>query len=122
MLTLEHRTDKCVFGDFSVMSYAVAPGVLTLRHEYPQASRDRALVDVRLLLETLTANQVQVGEWVNVIGYVNRIVPAQSTKFPTREAKCKDVHVQALILWSTGPLDIQDYERCLGNWASNVDT
>lgn len=96
-------------------SYAATSGVLTLRHEHPRASRDRALVDVRLLLETLKSNQLQVGEWVNVIGYVTKVVPSQLAM-----SIAKDVNVQALILWSAGPLDIQEYERCLGSWVNDV--
>jgi hypothetical protein len=63
-------------------------------------------VDVNLLLDTLGHEKTRVGEWVNVIGYVTR-------KQRMNKASPGDlaVHVQALVVWSTGPLDVQRYEK-----------
>lgn len=97
--------------DLSVISYSVGSGVLTLMHEHPRTSRDSAQVDVQLILELLTAEQVQVGEWVNVIGDVTDIRPTPG------ESGAKDVHVRALMLWSAGPLNIQNYEQRLDSWS-----
>ncbi|OAA59082.1 Telomere length regulation/capping, TEN1 [Niveomyces insectorum RCEF 264] len=101
-----------------VTAYAVASGVLTLEHAYPQppaTAGDRARVDVRLLVEQLGAEQVRVGEWVNVIGYVT--AGAQKTAAQKssgrNEDTTADVPVQAILLWSAGPLDVQTYERRL---------
>lgn len=99
----------------SVTSYATASGQLTLQHQFPKPAEVLALVDVRLLLEKLTAEQTTVGEWVNVIGYINS-PPSAPVK---KSIKCKNsvslVHVQALMLWSAGSLDIGRYEMCLAN-------
>lgn len=57
------------------------------------------------MLERLTAEQMSVGAWVNVMGYV--------TGGTVGATAAPDVHVQALLLWSTGPLDLQAYERQL---------
>ncbi|TPX10772.1 uncharacterized protein E0L32_008341 [Thyridium curvatum] len=95
-----------------VTSYSVSSGILTLEHQYPVASTTKALVDVNLLLESLKSEQTQVGAWVNVIGYIKMPPSARPTK-PARERPT--VHVQAVLLWSAGPIDIKQYETCLSN-------
>ncbi|KAJ0119159.1 hypothetical protein J7T55_013395 [Diaporthe amygdali] len=98
-----------------VTSYTTASGQLTLQHKFPKPTEVQALVDVRLLLEKLTAEQTSVGEWVNVIGYINS-PPSASVKKPTKRKRgLPAVHVQALMLWSPGSLDIGRYEMCLAS-------
>lgn len=100
----------------SVTSYSIASGHLTLQHKFPKASEVRALVDVRLLLEKLTVEQTSVGQWVNVIGYISSPPSAPAKKQSSKyKIETPVVHVQALMLWSTGPLDISRYETCLAN-------
>lgn len=98
-----------------VTSYATASGLLTLQHQFPKSPEVQALVDVRLLLEKLTAEQTSVGEWVNVIGYINS-PPSSSVNMSTKRKRgLSAVHVQALMLWSAGSLDIGRYEVCLAS-------
>ncbi|KAK4657947.1 hypothetical protein QC762_202430 [Podospora pseudocomata] len=88
-----------------VTSYSTESGVLTLQYK---GSEDRQLtfasVDVNLVLQSLKAEQTRVGEWVNVIGYVTS----------TDSKKLGDtnpvVEVQATLLWSAGPLNLEKYE------------
>ncbi|KAK4645545.1 hypothetical protein QC761_202430 [Podospora bellae-mahoneyi] len=88
-----------------VTSYSTESGVLTLQY---RGSEDRQLtfasVDVNLVLQSLKAEQTRVGEWVNVIGYVTS----------TDSKKLGDmnpvVEVQATLLWSAGPLNLEKYE------------
>ena len=95
----------------SVTSYSTASATLCLQHQCPRDARDRALVDVKLLLETLKTENTQTGEWVNIIGYIT----ASSVQQDPASANHKraEVHVQALVLWSAGPLDIDRYEASL---------
>ncbi|CAK7209585.1 hypothetical protein SBRCBS47491_000493 [Sporothrix bragantina] len=99
-----------------VTAYDMAVGVLTLQHQYqsqPTAHRIdvRAHVNIDLVLERLTAEQTSVGAWVNVMGYISDIKDGG------------DVHVQALLLWSAGPLNLQEYERQLVSMlGSNTST
>lgn len=82
-----------------------------LEHNHPAGTSVSALVDVNLVLETLNTDQTRVGEWVNVIGYVTSAVsPAETKSADPRGAK---VHIQAVLLWSTGPLDVQQYQNIL---------
>lgn len=67
------------------------------------------MVDVSLLLESLTAEQTRVGEFVNVIGYITEQKITRDKKQPHQESK--QVCVQAIVLWSTGPMDLQKYEK-----------
>ncbi|CAK7234777.1 hypothetical protein SCUCBS95973_009049 [Sporothrix curviconia] len=91
-----------------VTAYDMAVGVLTMQHQcqrQPTAHRIEvhARVNIDLVLERLTAEQMTVGAWVNVMGYMTNVDDSS------------DVHVQALLLWSAGPLDLQAYEQQVGS-------
>ncbi|KAJ3526279.1 hypothetical protein NM208_g11269 [Fusarium decemcellulare] len=94
-----------------VTSYSTSSACLSLGHLYPKDSNVTALVDVSLLLETLTSEQTRVGEYVNVIGYITAKKRLRDMKPPCRETV--QVAVQALVLWSTGPMNLQEYEKVL---------
>lgn len=68
-------------------------------------------MDVSLLLQSLTNEKTRVGEYVNVIGYVTEQKTIRHKKPPYQESK--QVGVQAIVLWSTGPMDLQKYEKLL---------
>jgi hypothetical protein len=93
----------------SVTSYSTSSACLFLNHLYPRDSNATAVVDVSLLLESLTAEQTRVGEFVNVIGYITEQKITRDKKQPHQESK--QVCVQAIVLWSTGPMDLQKYEK-----------
>ena len=90
----------------SVLAYSPSSARLKLAHDYPQDSNVTAVVDVNLLLETLGHEQTRVGEWVNVVGYVT-----SKRRASKPDSGGLSVNVQALLVWSTGPLDVQRYER-----------
>ncbi|KAK4104141.1 hypothetical protein N658DRAFT_419820 [Parathielavia hyrcaniae] len=95
-----------------VVSYSLVSRVLTLEHRLPeQAHSTRALVDVKLVLESLGMEQTSVGEWVNVVGYLTDIAPLADGKESDRGSLA--VHAQAVFVWSAGPFDIRRYERSL---------
>jgi hypothetical protein len=77
----------------------------------------KALVDVNLLLNTLKTHENQIGEWVNVIGYVER-----TKKQNTMSDDDLEVRVQALVLWSSGPFNLQGYERSLDRKTTEIET
>ncbi|KAK2003269.1 hypothetical protein LX36DRAFT_566555 [Colletotrichum falcatum] len=91
-----------------VTSYSTHSAVLTLEHSFPKGSHVSALVDIQLLLGTIKPNQTQIGEWVNVVGYVTPSPSGTRVKGTAREPR--KATIQALMLWSTGPLDLQRYE------------
>ncbi|KAL8371614.1 hypothetical protein RB595_001423 [Gaeumannomyces hyphopodioides] len=95
-----------------VESYATGDATLTLEHDNATACgpRVRALVDVNLLLQSLKAEQTRAGEWVNVIGYIapEADQPRLPGPLPGEHHRVR-VRVQAVVLWSAGPLNIQEY-------------
>ncbi|PHH62453.1 hypothetical protein CDD81_7100 [Ophiocordyceps australis] len=89
-----------------VTSYSTASAVLELGHLYPAGTNVTVSVNVQLVLETLPSQLTRVGEWVNVIGYVVETSRAAATSPDSSYA-----HIQALVIWPTGPLNIQLYEK-----------
>ena len=105
-----------------VTKYHNKTGVLELQHAYPSAFDITviAVVDVNLLLENLKREDIVVGAWVNIVGYVEEVI--------SKREKAKDlngnmgqggfsrvdlVKVQAIMLWSAGGIKIGEYERAL---------
>lgn len=83
---------------------------MTLEHNHPPGNKLQAMVDVQLLLDTLKSSDTRVGEWVNVIGYVGSVEASVSSEHR--------VPVQALVLWTSGPLKLDGYEACLDSLQS----
>lgn len=63
-----------------------------------------ANVNIEHLLESVKRHEVEVGSWLNVIGYVDR------EKVNEKE---KGVHVQAIALWDAGNVDVGAYEQAV---------
>ncbi len=101
-----HRSCTDIF--HSVTSYSTNAAILTLEHNHPVGNTLKALVDVNLLVDTMKSNETRVGEWLNVMGY---------TKPESISTRSKDnqpgVTIQAIALWSAGPLNLKGYERSL---------
>jgi len=68
-----------------------------------------------LILESVRAEMLQPGTWVNVIGYVNGSPPRRGRVLRSESAgkKTEGGSVQAVLAWSAGALRIKDYERTL---------
>jgi Telomere capping, CST complex subunit len=92
----------------SVTNYSTKTALLTLEHNYPPGTSLKALVDVSLILNSLKSFETRIGEWVNVLGYVER-----AKKQHASSSDGGHVKVQALVLWSSGPLNLQAYEESL---------
>ncbi|MCJ1450745.1 hypothetical protein MMC28_001079 [Mycoblastus sanguinarius] len=104
-----------------VTKYTLSTGTLELQHTYPPppAINVIALVDVTLLLEGLKREDMQVGEWVNVVGYVEEIIKEGKRKRVDERdgdggtGRVRRVRVKAVMLWSAGGVRIGDYERAM---------
>ena len=103
----------------SVDYYDSVSGTLALSHKspargpYPIQRTTIAQVNVELLLSTLSSTDTQVGEWVNVIGYVEN---KEAVAFSLKHAKVQPtsyVEIKAIILWSAGAVRIAEYEKSL---------
>ncbi|KAI9805755.1 MAG: hypothetical protein M1833_005248 [Piccolia ochrophora] len=93
-------------------------GTVALQHvtdEPYTPSRVTAQVNLDLVLETVGRTATQIGEWVNVMGYVQKSSDPPSVSKVLKRSKAgeKIVAVQAIMLWSAGAVQLDDYERTL---------
>jgi hypothetical protein len=85
----------------SVDAYVVQTATLHLRHNYPTSEPPKTVqVNIRILLESIKRNELEIGSWVNVIGYVER-------------TKDKGISVQAIAVWDAGNIDLNAYESAI---------
>ena len=104
----------------SVSHYDITSATMTLSHNYPLSTHPcQALTNIELLLNALASTDMQVGEWVNVMGYVD--FPSDTKGRPHCEAGPTTSHVQAVMLWPARSLKIGEYERALDE-RRQVDT
>ncbi|KAI5462452.1 CST complex subunit Ten1 [Mariannaea sp. PMI_226] len=103
-----------------VTSYSTESGCLSLGHLYPRGTNVTVLVDSNLLLESLTSETTRVGEYVNVIGYITAKQPSLILGTPAKETA--QLSVQAVMLWSTGPMDIHEYEKSFDEKSSRQES
>ncbi|KAL9000520.1 MAG: hypothetical protein Q9169_000813 [Polycauliona sp. 2 TL-2023] len=97
------------------MSNGPLPTRLILLSDLPTCAHGE-----KLLLETLTWTDTQVGEWVNVMGYVQS--PEEGKGGKANRAKHgggkdggerKVIKFQAVMLWSAGGINLWEYEKAL---------
>ncbi|RHZ61927.1 nuclear telomere cap complex subunit Ten1 [Aspergillus thermomutatus] len=105
-----------------VRTYNIPTGHLVLEHNYPRcrfsanAGTERAsvAVDVNAVLESVTAEELRVGAWVHVVGYVR----SWGSDGPDHDALRKlrvssPVYVEAVMVFSAGAVALGEYERVL---------
>lgn len=86
----------------SVNQYHHSSALLSLFHRFPSPQDNHiAWVDISQLLDSVNQQHLEVGAWLNVIGYV----APSSSKSCTR--------IQAIMLWSAGSINLQQYETAL---------
>lgn len=100
-----------------MIDYDVNQAFLYVEHAYPidLRPRPRVAVDVRLILEMLKSEELRVGAWLNVIGYVRRSTSRQDGgKKASIDTKVPEaVDVQAVMLWNAGAIKLGEYEAIL---------
>ncbi|KAH6609628.1 hypothetical protein Trco_002974 [Trichoderma cornu-damae] len=89
-----------------VLSYDTSTACLSLGHMYPPGTNETVFVNIQLILETLQPGLTQVGQWVNVVGYIMERTESDALKDKEPGKEASPVLIQALLMWSTGPLDI----------------
>lgn len=98
-----------------MLHHEPSSGELFAHHRYPPSSPHAAArINTDHVLESLRLADLQVGAWINVIGYtssksLNPVYPFG----PAEPAFSSEIEVQATILWNARELDLQDYERAL---------
>lgn len=72
-----------------------------MKHDHPASSTPLiANVDIEHVLQSLNHHLVDVGTWLNVIGYVQR-------------RKDEGVFVQAVVVWDAGNVDLDAYTAAI---------
>lgn len=85
----------------SVHDYVVKIATLRLKHKYPASGPSTvANVNVEHVLERLKHHELDIGTWLNVIGYVEH-------------RNEKGVFVQAVTVWDAGDVDLEAYEKAI---------
>ena len=85
----------------SIDEYTVKTATLRLKHNYPVlADPVIAYLDIEHVLERAKNSDVDVGTWLNVIGYV-------------QQTKHKAVSVQAVLIWDAGNVDLEAYQSAI---------
>ena len=114
-----------------VTRYSISTGVLELQHvsQLSSARTIVALVDVNVILESLKREDMEVGAWVNVVGYVQEMLKGGKGEQRQEQGKAISVkkngnwarggpkammvRVHAVMLWSAGAVKIGEYEKVL---------
>jgi hypothetical protein len=104
-----------------------------MEHNYPRSKTapSSVSVDINAILEDLTAEELRVGTWLNVVGYVreSELVPPLSppSSFPSTRGDAnrpnqrlsaippRPVYVEAIMVFPAGAISIGEYERILCN-------
>lgn len=105
----------------SVTRYDVMSGRLELEHNFPpvqgrknkkdssSASR-RVSVDIYHVLKTITRDQLQVGSWLNVFGYIRDAGKKDSVLGCTDNSQ---FYVETVMISDAGAIRIAEYEQSL---------
>lgn len=95
-------------------TYNVAIGHLILEHNYhhPTESGNTVIaVDINPLLESVTSEELRVGAWVNVLGYVRKQAQVSGNS--------KD-YIEAVMVFPAGAVALGEYQRIVRD-AQDVD-
>lgn len=121
-LLSECRKDTMILIPSSVISYHVSTGRLTLEHNDPRRKGRPATVDVDIsaVLETVTATDLSVGTWLNVLGYVRDEIRPLGYGQRQAQSRSKEdsraVYIDAILLFPAGAFEIGHYERVLRDY------
>jgi len=115
-----------------VRQYNVAEGHLILEHIYLRGKEEAnaVSVDINAVLEDVTSEELRVGAWLNVLGYV-RDAQSPSLSFSSSQLESQSnemtsamasttvpsrpVHIDAVLVFPAGAIALGEYERILRN-------
>ncbi|KAF2682928.1 hypothetical protein K458DRAFT_305669 [Lentithecium fluviatile CBS 122367] len=84
-----------------VHEYVIQTATLRLKHDYPHSDAPKITnVNIEHVLESIKRTAVDVGAWINVIGYVER-------------RNETGIFVQAVAVWDAGNVDLEAYEQAV---------
>jgi hypothetical protein len=103
MVPMQLSHSFCYFSECkSVNQYHESTAMLSLFHDFPSIqNRHTVQIDISQLLDTFQHENLQIGAWLNVIGYITPSTSRSRSK------------VQAILVWSAGAINLQHYETAL---------
>lgn len=100
-----------------VHEYLIDSATLVLKGEYTTASSHEPTAFARIdnVLESIKGEVLQVGAWVNIVGYVrpNTQVPPASKKRERSSKALKVPTVEVLMIWSAGSINLMKYRSAI---------
>ena len=119
-----HKTGTKVRFLGCVNAYNSREGVLELLHSSKDFANATVVAetDVNVILETVKREDLEVGAWVNVMGYVSAVQAAgRDDRSSCTIAKSRDISssalvtvtIQAVMLWNAGAINIAEYEKAV---------
>lgn len=106
-----------------VNAYNSREGVLELLHASKDCAKTTVVAetDIKVILETVKREDLELGAWVNVMGYISGIEAARSVDQSSSIAKSKQISsaalatvtIQAIMLWNAGAINLADYEKAV---------
>ncbi|GAM91005.1 hypothetical protein ANO11243_090520 [Dothideomycetidae sp. 11243] len=74
-----------------------------------------AIVNLEAVLGTVPSAALDIGSWMNIVGYIAENADAPSVERPANrnetKTRNKAPYVQALMGWSAGDIDVVEYEN-----------
>lgn len=68
-------------------------------------------MDINNILDSVNRNDLQVGAWLNVLGYVRS--ETQRGDGPVPPSPANHIYIEALMIFAAGALHIGEYEKAL---------
>lgn len=112
----------------------MSTGNLILEHNYPRRKKDleSVSVDINAVLQDVTSEELRVGAWLNVLGYVrdsSTPTPSFSSSQPSSQQSNggsefvtalvrvapRLVYIDAVMVFPAGAIGLGEYERILRN-------
>lgn len=97
--------------------YDISTGHLILEHNYPRARGQKepaaVRVDINVLLESMKAEELRVGAWLNVLGYVREYQQEERQMMMINDPNFLSVYVEAVMIFPAGAVRVGEYERIL---------
>ncbi|KAJ5908948.1 hypothetical protein N7495_001630 [Penicillium taxi] len=108
-----------------VRQYNVIEGQLILEHNYPRKRPEPSIVAVEIhaVIEDITAEELSVGSWLNVLGYVRDSITStasfsssqQTVNSISARVPPRPVYLEAVMVFPAGAIQLGEYERIIRN-------
>ena len=99
-----------------VTNYDEATGCLEVQHRYKDQPKQftKAIINIEIVLESISRDMLSTGNWINVIGYVKSHGSKMSKRSSlSKKSSFEPPVVQAVLLWDAGAIKVPEYERAI---------